>query len=227
MRPVRFAAPVLLAFAIYLLPLGAGAQSVFDGRVSDSPVPASKGPDDEPSTDGGTFESSPLPSVLRPGEDDDAPLSTSEGEGTDGDETGGRFVRAPEGTEKPLDPMTPQRTGSPISPPKTDLQNGARLRQLDKMTGSIVTFDIGVGQTMEVERMRIHLDACRSPGDNDTHGTMAFLHIWDKKHPEAGDIFHGWMFAESPALSALDHPRYDLWVISCTIISGAASAGNE
>ena len=27
--------------------------------------------------------------------------------------------------------------------------------------------------------------------------------------------FSGWMFASSPALSALDHPRYDVWVVSC------------
>ncbi|MEM1379301.1 MAG: DUF2155 domain-containing protein [Pseudomonadota bacterium] len=28
-------------------------------------------------------------------------------------------------------------------------------------------------------------------------------------------IFKGWMFASSPALNALEHPTYDVWVISC------------
>ena len=27
--------------------------------------------------------------------------------------------------------------------------------------------------------------------------------------------FHGWMIASSPALSALEHSRYDVWVIRC------------
>ncbi len=30
------------------------------------------------------------------------------------------------------------------------------------------------------------------------------------------NIFRGWMFASSPALNALEHPVYDVWVISCT-----------
>jgi hypothetical protein len=28
--------------------------------------------------------------------------------------------------------------------------------------------------------------------------------------------FVGWMFASSPALSALEHAVYDVWVIDCT-----------
>ncbi|MCW8843320.1 MAG: DUF2155 domain-containing protein, partial [Rhodobacteraceae bacterium] len=28
-------------------------------------------------------------------------------------------------------------------------------------------------------------------------------------------LFQGWMIASSPALSALDHPRYDVWVLRC------------
>ena len=27
--------------------------------------------------------------------------------------------------------------------------------------------------------------------------------------------FSGWMFASSPALSAMEHPVYDLWVLDC------------
>ena len=28
-------------------------------------------------------------------------------------------------------------------------------------------------------------------------------------------VFSGWMFASSPALSALEHPVYDVWVVDC------------
>ncbi len=31
-------------------------------------------------------------------------------------------------------------------------------------------------------------------------------------------IFSGWMFASSPALSALQHPVYDVWVIDCATV---------
>jgi hypothetical protein len=32
---------------------------------------------------------------------------------------------------------------------------------------------------------------------------------------EGINIFRGWMFASSPALNALEHPVYDVWVIDC------------
>ena len=28
-------------------------------------------------------------------------------------------------------------------------------------------------------------------------------------------VFSGWMFSSSPALAALDHPVFDIWVIRC------------
>ncbi len=31
-------------------------------------------------------------------------------------------------------------------------------------------------------------------------------------------IFSGWMFASSPALSAMQHPVYDIWVIDCKTV---------
>ena len=33
----------------------------------------------------------------------------------------------------------------------------------------------------------------------------------------AKKLFSGWMFASIPALSALDHPVYDIWVLDCLI----------
>ncbi len=136
----------------------------------------------------------------------------------------GRFHRAPR-IDAPSEPTTPAPL-VPIDPPPTDLRAGARLRELDKMTGQTKTFEIGVGQARQVDRLHIELEACRSPEGNDMHGTMAFLKVWDAKHPD-DEAFSGWMFAESPALSALDHPRYDLWVISCTTSAVAASASRQ
>ncbi len=114
-----------------------------------------------------------------------------------------------------------------IEPVETAQRGGARMRQLDKMTGRTRTFEIAAGAAEMVDRLRVRLDACRSPEDNAQHGTMAFVQIWDTKRAEDTPVFSGWMFAESPALSALDHPRYDVWVISCTTSSGETPAASE
>ena len=125
-----------------------------------------------------------------------------------------RFTPAPFRT--PEAPMVPEL----IAPVDTVAQAGARLRQLDKMTGQAETVEIAAGEEAVIDRLRVRLEACRAPEDNAEHGTMAFLRVWDAKAGDAGPVFSGWMFAESPALSAMDHPRYDLWVMSCITDSG-------
>ncbi|MEM9062904.1 MAG: DUF2155 domain-containing protein [Pseudomonadota bacterium] len=135
-----------------------------------------------------------------------------------------RFKVAPKGDET-LD--TDRSFAIPIASIDTEIKTGARLRQLDKMTGQTVTFELLAGETRQVDRLVVRLDACRSPETNASHGVMAFLSVRDTRNTEGEPDFTGWMFAESPALSALDHPRYDLWVISCTTSAGDVSAVSE
>jgi hypothetical protein len=148
------------------------------------------------------------------------PLEPVEGAEPDA-EDGNRFKRAPfKAPEIPSQPIL-------IQPVDTALRPGAQMRQLDKMTGRTQTFEIAAGTEQMVDRLRIRLEACRAPEDNAQHGTMAFVQIWDTKREDEAPAFSGWMFAESPALSAMDHPRYDLWVISCTTASGEAPTASE
>lgn len=132
-----------------------------------------------------------------------------------------RFLQAPEGridrTSTAADAVVP------ISTPETTFNRGAQVRQLDKMTGQIETYEIAVGQTLQVARLRVRLEACRAPADGTRHGTIAFLKIWDTKIADQDAVFSGWMFAKSPALSALDHQRYDFWVIKCTTSAAVTS----
>jgi hypothetical protein len=132
-----------------------------------------------------------------------------------------RFKRAPFHT--PFAPAAPEL----IPPVATELRPGARIRQLDKMTGRIRTVEVAAGAAEQIGRLRVRLEACRSPVDNAQHGTMAFVDIWDSKSADRTPVFSGWMFAESPALSAMDHPRYDVWVISCTTSEGDASSASR
>ena len=144
-----------------------------------------------------------------------------EAAGEDGVAPDSRFKPAPFRT------LEIPRQAEPIEPVETAERGGARMRQLDKMTGRTQTFEIAAGTEEMADRLRVRLEACRSPDDNAQHGTMAFVQIWDTKRAADPPVFSGWMFAESPALSALDHPRYDVWVISCTTSPGEAPAASE
>ncbi len=92
---------------------------------------------------------------------------------------------------------------------------GAILRGLDRITGSVGNFAMDVGETLQFERLEVTLEACRYPPGDVNKDAFALLKIRDIRHEEPD--FYGWMIASSPALSALDHPRYDIWVLSCEI----------
>ena len=92
---------------------------------------------------------------------------------------------------------------------------GAQLRMLDKMTGVVSNYDLAVGSVQTEGRLTVQLDDCRYPSDLPNGEAYAHLTILDSDL--AAPAFKGWMVASSPALSALDHPRYDVWVLRCDV----------
>ena len=95
---------------------------------------------------------------------------------------------------------------------------GAQLRMLDKMSGVVSDYDVARGQTQAEGRLSVRLDDCRYPSDLPNAEAYAHLTITDA----AATVFSGWMIASSPGLSALDHPRYDVWVLKCDVPASAA-----
>lgn len=89
----------------------------------------------------------------------------------------------------------------------------ARLRGLDTLNNTVDDFEIRVGQTLQFKRLQVTLEACRYPSGDLSGEAYAYLRIRDAR--EEAPRFEGWMLSSSPALSALDHPRYDIWVLSC------------
>lgn len=89
----------------------------------------------------------------------------------------------------------------------------AELRGLDRLTGKLTDLTLGVGETIKMDRLNISLVECRYPTANPSGDAYAYLLIDDI---ETGtNLFSGWMLASSPALNALDHSRYDVWVLRC------------
>ena len=95
----------------------------------------------------------------------------------------------------------------------SDVAQTALLRGLDRINGTAEDISITVGETVTFERLEVTLLACRYPKGDINSDAFAQLIIKDIR--EDAPRFIGWMFASSPALSALDHPRYDVWVLSC------------
>jgi hypothetical protein len=108
------------------------------------------------------------------------------------------------------DPMEPQKF--------------AVLGTLDKVTGRTAILNVPVDKTVAVGPLFLQVKACQKASafaNQPENG--AFVQVWQSDN--MGDtskdtkgtswVFSGWMFSSSPALSAMDHPVYDVWVIDC------------
>lgn len=108
-------------------------------------------------------------------------------------------------------------TGAPSRPeaaaPAVTEASAVFLRGLDKVSGQTTDIEIPVGGSGRYGPLEVAVSSCRYPVDDPASNAYAHLTIRDPA--QAAPLFDGWMIASSPALNALDHPRYDLWVLRC------------
>jgi len=90
---------------------------------------------------------------------------------------------------------------------------GAVLRGLDKVSGRVSDIEFQNGESQRFGRLEVTLGECRYPASNPAGDAYAYLVI--REPSDATPRFEGWMMASSPALNALDHARYDIWVLRC------------
>jgi hypothetical protein len=104
----------------------------------------------------------------------------------------------------------------PALPAADQPRDTARLRALDKVTARTTTFDVPVREEAAFGTLSVAVDACFAAPPTAMPESAAFLRIVDNPpNGESAEVFSGWMFASSPAVSALDHAVFDVWVIAC------------
>ncbi len=116
----------------------------------------------------------------------------------------------------PTPPAETPDAGSALPPGMMVDQPVAMLQALDKITARVKALPVKIGQGATFGTLSIQVMACRKAPPEDSPEAAAFLKITDTKSEPAQVVFSGWMFASSPALSAMDHPVYDISVVDCT-----------
>ncbi|HYD88385.1 MAG TPA: DUF2155 domain-containing protein [Vitreimonas sp.] len=97
----------------------------------------------------------------------------------------------------------------------------AVIRGLDKVTGHASDYTLTVGRAARIGSLEVIARSCHESAPEETPEVRIYVEVFD--HPpvrgggeaERREIFHGWLFASSPGLSAVDHPAYDIWAIDC------------
>jgi hypothetical protein len=101
------------------------------------------------------------------------------------------------------------------------------MRGLDKITGRPTSITAAIGKPVHFATLTITARYCYSTPPAETPETAAFVQIEDHRPDQpARRVFSGWMYASSPGLNAVEHPLYDVWVISCNNAPASAVAAN-
>jgi len=141
-------------------------------------------------------------------------------------------AKTPAPATKPVAPavaaLPPQPADAPPTPPLPP-HGGTTLllRGLDKITGRPTNITAPIGKPVTFATLTITARFCYSTPPSETPETAAFVQIEDHRPDQpARRIFSGWMYGSSPGLNAVEHPLYDVWVISCNNNAATAVATN-
>lgn len=104
--------------------------------------------------------------------------------------------------------------------------DGAVLQGLDKVTARVSRLEAPVDKPVRFGTLEVFVRTCFETPPEEPPESAAFIEIYEARPGEERvRVFSGWMFASSPALSAMEHPVYDVWVVDC--MNDASSAASS
>ena len=114
---------------------------------------------------------------------------------------------------QPTQAQPTKAPGSQSSPDTWLPRGNAELQVLDTVNAKAATVTLRVGQSADNASLSIVLRACVIRPPDMRADSAAFLDIADSRRGAPG--FHGWMFANEPAVSMLEHPIYSVRLVGC------------
>ena len=96
--------------------------------------------------------------------------------------------------------------------------SSAKLQTLDKITARISSLDVGLYNPERFGTLEITVSRCAYRPPEEPPENAAFLIVRDVGHDTTlppVQVFQGWVFATSPAISGLEHAVYDVTLIAC------------
>ncbi|TAJ67760.1 DUF2155 domain-containing protein [Brevundimonas sp.] len=125
--------------------------------------------------------------------------------------------------EKEAQAAPAKRVEAPAAPARRQRRRVAIVEAIDKITAESMRFEVEVGgRPVRFQRTLIFTArACEvSAADEQVSDAVAYLEVSLQPRGviqvnEPRQIFRGWMFASSPAISGLEHPIYDAWIVGC------------
>jgi len=88
---------------------------------------------------------------------------------------------------------------------------------LDKITAKTSNINILLGETKKFGLLEIKALQCGNVASLTEPGQVAYIQVKDLSDNKSNQVFvfNGWTFSSSTTLRPLDHPIYDIWLVSC------------
>ena len=93
--------------------------------------------------------------------------------------------------------------------------NTAQMQAMDKITGKVSLIEVPVNGAVKFGSFSILVRSCKTRSPEETPENFAFVDVVDDYNDKPVNIFRGWMMSSSPALNAVEHPIYDVWLLKC------------
>jgi hypothetical protein len=98
----------------------------------------------------------------------------------------------------------------------------ALMQGLDKISARVSQFEAPVGTSVRFGTLSVVVRDCQRSPPEEKPENAAFIEVYETRPGEDRTrLFSGWMFSSSPALSALEHPVYDVNLLECRPASGS------
>ena len=95
-------------------------------------------------------------------------------------------------------------------------RNTAQMQAMDKITGRVSVIDVPVNSEVAFGSFPLWCAPAKTTPPEETPENYAFVDVADSSFGKMQfNIFKGWMMSSSPALNAVEHPIYDVWLLKC------------
>lgn len=99
--------------------------------------------------------------------------------------------------------------------PENRFADLVKMRGLNKITGKTSTIEAKIGDVIQFEQLEILFLKCWKSYPEENTENKLLLKIFENKDNKKNLIFYGWFFSSSPSISGLEHPLYDLKLLTC------------
>ena len=92
----------------------------------------------------------------------------------------------------------------------------ANFKLLDKISNKLNDMSIKVNESEVIGSLNISVYSCFTEPPNEIPEDYALIDVKDNFQNDEESIYKGWMISSSPDVTPLEHPIYDLWLLSCS-----------